>query len=124
MAQLSKEQEKQMAIMTSTTSTREEKLAATKLYTDMIKMESVAVDPENFMGEMDVPEETEEPKIRTIEEISAAAKKASLNETEVIVKDIVAKSNLPEDQKESLFAWPSAIGVADNPPFARCFIVL
>jgi len=104
MAQLSKEQEKQMAIMTSTTSTREEKLAATKLYTDMIKMESVAVDPENFMGEMDVPEETEEPKIRTIEEISAAAKKASLNETEVIVKDIVAKSNLPEDQKESLFA--------------------
>lgn len=49
-----------MAIMTSTTSTREEKLAATKLYTDMIKMESVAVDPENFMGEMDVPEKTTE----------------------------------------------------------------
>ena len=46
--------------MTSTTSTREEKLAATKLYTDMIKMESVAVDPENFMGEMDVPEKTTE----------------------------------------------------------------
>ena len=60
MAQLSKAQEKQMAIMTSTTSTREEKLAATKLYTDMIKMESVAVDPENFMGEMDVPEKTTE----------------------------------------------------------------
>ena len=60
MAQLSKEQEKQMDIMTSTTSTREEKLAATKLYTDMIKMESVAVDPENFMGEMDVPEKTTE----------------------------------------------------------------
>jgi len=59
-AKLSKEQEKQMAIMTSTTSTREEKLAATKLYTDMIKMESVAVDPENFMGEMDVPEKTTE----------------------------------------------------------------
>lgn len=60
MAKLSKEQEKQMAIMTSTTSTREEKLAATKLYTDMIKMESVAVDPEDFMGEMDVPEKTTE----------------------------------------------------------------
>jgi len=59
-AQLSKEQQKQMDIMTSTTSTREEKLAATKLYTDMIKMESVAVDPENFMGEMDVPEKTTE----------------------------------------------------------------
>ena len=56
MAQLSisKEQEKQMDIIEGypATTTREEWLAATKLYNDMLKMESVAVDPENFMGEM------------------------------------------------------------------------
>ena len=62
MAQLSKEQQKQMDIMEGypSTTTREEWLAATKLYNDMRRMESVAVDPENFMGEMDVPEETTE----------------------------------------------------------------
>ena len=60
MAKLSKEQQKQMDIMEGypSTTTREEWLAATKLYNDMRRMESVAVDPENFMGEMDVPEET------------------------------------------------------------------
>jgi hypothetical protein len=59
---ISKEQEKQMDIIEGypATTTREEWLAATKLYNDMRRMESVAVDPENFMGEMDVPEETTE----------------------------------------------------------------
>lgn len=38
--------------MTSPTSTREEKIAATQLYTDMVNMERAAADPEEFMGGM------------------------------------------------------------------------
>ena len=49
---LSEEQKAQLAIMTSPTSTREEKIAATQLYTDMVNMERAAADPEEFMGGM------------------------------------------------------------------------
>ena len=49
---LSEEQKAQLAIMTSPTASREEKIAATQLYNDMVNMERAAADPEEFMGGM------------------------------------------------------------------------
>lgn len=58
--------------MTSPTSTREEKIAATQLYTDMVNMERAAADPEEFMGGMgEVTEAVVEKKVTSLAEQNA-----------------------------------------------------
>jgi len=102
-ADRSQEQKKLMAIIEGypDTSTRDEYVAATKRYNELTNLyseDSLRVEEDKGLIK------EEEPKIRTLEQIANDTLSLNKDNAEIIVKDTIEKIEVPDNQRESLYA--------------------
>lgn len=83
------------------TSTRDEYVAATKRYNELTNLyseDSLRVEEDKGLIK------EEEPKIRTLEQIANDTLSLNKDNAEIIVKDTIEKIEVPDNQRESLYA--------------------